>query len=356
MIEAGLSDAGYFHASNSFCAAEHGGTHLDAPIHFAEGRQTAAEVPLDQLIGPAVVVDVSAAAEARPEYLVGADDLEAWEAEYGRMPDGAIVLVRTGWGSRWPDRGRFLGTTLTGDAAVPELRFPGLHPEGAQMAGRESPDRCSRDRHGECWGRGTRTRGTAPFGPIWSATLGPYPPGAGGQEYPGVRECGGARQTATNRRLPGRAADEDRARERRPDPDSGRSFQAPVARSDWGPRRMNIPYTKHTLGNGLHVLVHEDHTCPIVAVNVWYHVGSKNERPGHTGFAHLFEHLMFEGSQHYDRATFTRCRQPARRSMGPRIPIERIIGGGADERARPGPVDGIGPHGLPASGVDPGEV
>ena len=132
MIEAGLSDAGYFHASNSFCAAEHGGTHLDAPIHFAEGRQTAAEVPLDQLIGPAVVVDVSAAAEARPEYLVGADDLEAWEAEYGRMPDGAIVLVRTGWGSRWPDRGRFLGTTLTGDAAVPELRFPGLHPEGAQ--------------------------------------------------------------------------------------------------------------------------------------------------------------------------------------------------------------------------------
>ena len=67
---------------------------------------------------------------------------------------------------------------------------------------------------------------------------------------------------------------------------------------------MNIPYTKHTLRNGLHVLVHEDHTCPIVAVDVWYHVGSKNERPGHTGFAHLFEHLMFEGSQHHDRGYF----------------------------------------------------
>ena len=67
---------------------------------------------------------------------------------------------------------------------------------------------------------------------------------------------------------------------------------------------MNLPFTKHTLANGLDVLLHEDRACPIVAVNVWYHVGSKNERPGHTGFAHLFEHLMFEGSQHYDRGYF----------------------------------------------------
>jgi zinc protease len=67
---------------------------------------------------------------------------------------------------------------------------------------------------------------------------------------------------------------------------------------------VNIPFTKHTLANGLDVLLHEDHACPIVAVSVWYHVGSKNERPGSTGFAHLFEHLMFEGSQHYDRSFF----------------------------------------------------
>jgi len=67
---------------------------------------------------------------------------------------------------------------------------------------------------------------------------------------------------------------------------------------------VNLPFTKHTLANGLDVLLHEDRACPIVAVNVWYHVGSKNERPGHTGFAHLFEHLMFEGSQHYDRGYF----------------------------------------------------
>ena len=67
---------------------------------------------------------------------------------------------------------------------------------------------------------------------------------------------------------------------------------------------MNIPFVRHTLGNGLDVLVHEDRSCPIVAVNLWYHVGSKNERPGHTGFAHLFEHLMFEGSQHHDSGYF----------------------------------------------------
>ena len=67
---------------------------------------------------------------------------------------------------------------------------------------------------------------------------------------------------------------------------------------------MNIPFTKYTLDNGLDVLIHEDHSLPIVAVNLWYHVGSKNEVPGRTGFAHLFEHLMFEGSQHYDRGYF----------------------------------------------------
>ena len=67
---------------------------------------------------------------------------------------------------------------------------------------------------------------------------------------------------------------------------------------------MNLSFTRQTLANGLDVLLHEDHDCPIVAINVWYHVGSKNERPGHTGFAHLFEHLMFEGSAHHDHGYF----------------------------------------------------
>jgi zinc protease len=67
---------------------------------------------------------------------------------------------------------------------------------------------------------------------------------------------------------------------------------------------MNIPFSKHTLANGLDVLIHEDHACPIVSVNIWYHVGSKNEMPGRTGFAHFFEHLMFEGSEHHDKGYF----------------------------------------------------
>ena len=67
---------------------------------------------------------------------------------------------------------------------------------------------------------------------------------------------------------------------------------------------MNVPFTKRTLPNGLDVIVHEDHRLPLVAVSVWYHVGSKNELPGRTGFAHLFEHLMFEGSEHQPRSYF----------------------------------------------------
>ena len=76
---------------------------------------------------------------------------------------------------------------------------------------------------------------------------------------------------------------------------------------------MNITYTQHRLANGLDVLIHEDHGCPIVAVNVWYHVGSKNEVPGRTGFAHLFEHLMFEGRSITIAGSSSRCRKRARR-------------------------------------------
>ena len=63
---------------------------------------------------------------------------------------------------------------------------------------------------------------------------------------------------------------------------------------------VEIPFTKMVLDNGLTLVVHEDHKAPLVAVNVWYHVGSKNEKPGRTGFAHLFEHLMFNGSENND--------------------------------------------------------
>jgi len=132
VVAAGMTEGGYYYAANNFCMAEHGGTHLDAPVHFSEGKHTADEIPIDRLIGAAVVVDVSVGAAANPDYQVGVADLEAWEAEHGPIPDGAVLLLRSGWGSRWPDRARYLGTTLTGPEAVPELHFPGLHPDAAR--------------------------------------------------------------------------------------------------------------------------------------------------------------------------------------------------------------------------------
>jgi len=132
VVAAGPTEAGYYYAANNFCMAEHGGTHLDAPIHFSEGRHTADEIPVERLIGAAVVVDVSAAAAADPDYQVTAQDLTAWEEQHGRIPDGSILLVHTGWGPRWGDRASYLGTELTGPEAVPELHFPGLLPEAAE--------------------------------------------------------------------------------------------------------------------------------------------------------------------------------------------------------------------------------
>lgn len=126
----GTTPAGTFYSSYRYAAAEHGGTHLDAPIHFSEGRQTVDAIPLMNLIGPAVVVDVSD--RASPDYLVSVADLQSWETEHGEIPSGAILLVRTGWGERYGDRAAYLGTALSGPEAVPELHFPGLDPEAAQ--------------------------------------------------------------------------------------------------------------------------------------------------------------------------------------------------------------------------------
>ncbi len=132
VVSAQRTPAGYYYAANNFAAAEHGGTHLDAPVHFAEGRHTTDQIPLDQLVGPALVVDVSVQAEADRDYRITPADLVAWERAHGPIAAGTIVLFRTGWGSRWPDRARYLGTTKTGPAAVPELHFPGIHLDAAR--------------------------------------------------------------------------------------------------------------------------------------------------------------------------------------------------------------------------------
>ena len=126
----GHTPGGWFYSSYRYSAAEHGGTHLDAPIHFAEGGWTNDQVPLTSLVGPAVVVDVSS--RVQPDYLLSVDDLARWEADHGQIPKGAILLVRTGWDSRYQDRASYLGTALRGADAVAQLHFPGVSAEAAQ--------------------------------------------------------------------------------------------------------------------------------------------------------------------------------------------------------------------------------
>ncbi len=126
-----VTDKGYYYASNAFAAPEHGGTHLDAPHHFWEKGATVDAIPLEQLIGPAIVVDVSEQARTNRDYQVSVDDFVAWEHRHGLIPKGAIVLLRTGFGAYWPDRRRYLGTDERGAAGVANLHFPGLLPHAA---------------------------------------------------------------------------------------------------------------------------------------------------------------------------------------------------------------------------------
>jgi kynurenine formamidase len=125
----GTTPGGFFYSANSFCTPEHGGTHLDAPIHFGEGQRTADQVPVDQLIGRAVVIDVAAETAVNPNYQLTREDVLAWEGEHGAVPRGAIVLLRTGWGKHWPDPVLYLGDDTPGDAS--NLHFPSYGADAA---------------------------------------------------------------------------------------------------------------------------------------------------------------------------------------------------------------------------------
>lgn len=127
----GTTRSGYWYAAGNFSAAEHGGTHIDAPIHFGRDRSTVDQIPLERLIGPAVVIDVRAQCEANPDYELGVEDLLAWESRQGRIPDGALVFMLSGWGRRWPDPRRYLGSETPDDART--LHFPGFSRQAAEF-------------------------------------------------------------------------------------------------------------------------------------------------------------------------------------------------------------------------------
>jgi kynurenine formamidase len=127
----GETEGGYFYASNSFSTPEHGGTHMDAPIHFGEGRHTIDEIPVERLVAPAVVIDVSEAAATDSDYVLLPKDIERWENSHGRIPKHAIVVLRTGWESRWGDAAAYLGDDTPGDAS--SLHFPSFGAEAAEF-------------------------------------------------------------------------------------------------------------------------------------------------------------------------------------------------------------------------------
>ena len=127
----GQTPGGWFYSSFAFSAPEHGGTHLDAPIHFGEGHLTVDRVPLDRLIAPAVVIDVSAKAKADVDYRLTRNDVLSFERAHGRIAAGTIVLLRTGWSSRWPDKKAYLGDDTPNDAS--KLHFPSYGVEAARL-------------------------------------------------------------------------------------------------------------------------------------------------------------------------------------------------------------------------------
>jgi kynurenine formamidase len=133
-----VGEAGYWYASNEYSASEHGGTHADAPIHFAENGRTMDQIPLEEWIGPAFKIDVTAKCEKNRDYLLSVHDITDWEEQYGKIPHGAWVIMYTGIDTKYyPDKLKVLGTEKTGEAALPELSFPGFSPESVEFLVKE---------------------------------------------------------------------------------------------------------------------------------------------------------------------------------------------------------------------------
>lgn len=130
-IHVGPTPGGYFYSAYTFASPEHGGTHLDAPVHFDSAGVSVEQVPLPRLVAKAAVIDVSTQAAADADYRLTVADVEAFEAAHGTIAPGTIVLLRTGWSSRWGNRKAYFGDDTPGDAS--KLHFPGFGEEAARL-------------------------------------------------------------------------------------------------------------------------------------------------------------------------------------------------------------------------------
>lgn len=129
----GKTELGYYYSAFNFSTAEHGGTHLDAPVHFAESGQSVEEIPLKHLMGAAIKIDVSGKARNNPDYQISIEDITNWEKTHNmRIPGGGIILFQTGFADYYPDKSRYLGTENRGEKALKELHFPGISAEAAR--------------------------------------------------------------------------------------------------------------------------------------------------------------------------------------------------------------------------------
>ncbi|MEI7981304.1 MAG: cyclase family protein [Bacteroidota bacterium] len=131
-VSCGINDQGYYYSSFKYSAEEHGGTHFDAPLHFSEGGKSIEKISVGQLHGPGVTIDVTSQCLTDRDYQIKLQDLENWENQNGRIPDGSIILFYTGFGTYWNDHLKYTGTLKSGKEGVSEIHFPGLSPGAAQ--------------------------------------------------------------------------------------------------------------------------------------------------------------------------------------------------------------------------------
>lgn len=131
-VIAETTPAGFYISARDYVSHEHSGTHMDAPNHFAKGHPGVDGVPISHLIGDAIKIDVSKEVNHHSDYQIGIKDFQQWEKHHGKIPNGTIILLSTGFGNYWPHWEKYSGTKNTGAESVAHLHFPGLDPKAAE--------------------------------------------------------------------------------------------------------------------------------------------------------------------------------------------------------------------------------